>query len=316
MHKNHISTLAVLLALGGIPACASTDSSSMDKAPEAEAPADGKLDGVSIADHGLIALVETSESRVGNIVMEDVVEGVLSRSSRTHAWQFVLDGEADFRLSMSSPRAPNRDLDTVMYLYRQSDTGSWGRYIRRNDDRPVAQGFPYLSEIEEGGLQEGVYRVVIKGYDANQSGLFHVHAHCEGEGCTSAPESSCFVGGDTADIDENSRYSRTESRPITSNTRVNMLLRTQILTAVNNHARTLGDDLHATSVSEVLEYVDRDSLVSWDVEDVETGRSFTAIDFTMGDTPVGSIYEKLGTEVLATISDGQIIAEPNQDLCQ
>lgn len=93
-----------------------------------------------------------------------------------HAWTFALSDTAKVSLDIVSG---DNNLDTVAYLYRQHpDTGSWGRYIAKNDD---ANG-TVQSAISE-GLEAGNYRLMVKGFKRALRGSFAVEYTCDGAGC-------------------------------------------------------------------------------------------------------------------------------------
>lgn len=312
MTLKRLTTLSLALALGGLSACASTDASDPSKPAESEAPIDGKLDGLAAIDHHGLSFSRTPPSLAATATASDE----LNRLRRAHAWEFELSGEADIQLSMRAPGGASESLDTVMYLYRKDENGGWGRYIRRNDDDALNRSNPYLSAISEGGLGAGEYRVVIKGYDRSEAGEFTLKASCLGHGCVLGSTADCFDGEDVTFVQENERYTYDDGTPITQHVRTNQLLTSQILTAVRNHAALLGDNVQINSVSDARAYVDRDSLEKWSFIDNVTGRWFTVIDFTMGDTVVGSVFESGTSDVVATVNDGQFLAAEGETLCE
>lgn len=319
MTLKRLTTLSLALALGGLSACASTDASDPSKAAESEAPIDGKLDGLAAIDHHSLVFSRTTPTLTPTPsapVATASASDELNRLRRAHAWQFELSGEADIELSMTAPGGASESLDTVMYLYRKDANGGWGRYIRRNDDDASNTRNPYLSGLDEGGLGEGEYRIVIKGYNRSEAGEFTLNATCVGHGCVLGSSSDCFDGEDVTFVQENARYTYDDGTPITQHVRTNQLLTSQILTAVRNHAALLGDNVQINSVSDARAYVDRDSLEKWSFIDNVTGRWFTVIDFTMGDTVVGSVFESGTSNVVATVNDGQFLANDGETLCE
>ncbi len=102
--------------------------------------------------------------------------GTFADGALFHAWTFDLSAAAKVELTT---RAGDRNLDTVMYLYRQDpETGYWGRYIAKNDD---TRGTVF-SRIAK-TLDAGAYRIIVKGHKAALRGDFTVGYTCEGEGC-------------------------------------------------------------------------------------------------------------------------------------
>lgn len=318
MHSKHLKALSFVAALGGLVGCASTDASDPTKPAEAEAPVDGKLDGLTLIEHGPLEFHREDgmlTARPTLIVAVATDNDELNRQRRAHAWEFSLSEEADISLAMTAPSSVTNELDTVMYLYRQSSNGNWGRYIRRNDDDASNTRSPYLSGIDEGGLQSGRYRIVIKGYNRNENGEFGLKAICTGAGCVLATENTCWEDQEVTFVQENPRYEYNDGTPITESVRPNSLLTSQILIAVRNHAALLGDNVTIDSVADAREYVDRGSLQQWSFRDTETERMLTVIDFTMGDTVVGSVFDSGTEHIVATVNDGQFLAADGEELC-
>jgi len=93
-----------------------------------------------------------------------------------HAWDFTLTGLTEVSLRVVPP---NDAFDTVMYLYRRDPgTSSWGRYLKKNDDYEENLWSRIDSELDE-----GEYRLVVKGYKKKLRGSFTVKAICTGPGC-------------------------------------------------------------------------------------------------------------------------------------
>lgn len=167
--------LLVASSLAGLAGCATADEAPSNKAEEADAPVDGKLDGSSIADQGAL---EWSEAGSNRFFAEDASS--LSASQRAVSWTFSLADDATVSIGLGQTRANDADLDTVMYLYEQGASGSWGRYIERNDDTSSRNFWSTLSNLELGA---GTFRVVVKGYSNSEQGAFKVDASCDGAGC-------------------------------------------------------------------------------------------------------------------------------------
>src|SRR5690242_8547509 len=55
----------------------------------------------------------------------------LAASAGFHAWQFEVYGDAHIVASTGPQKPKGKELDTVLYLYRQGPNG-WGSYIARN----------------------------------------------------------------------------------------------------------------------------------------------------------------------------------------
>lgn len=107
-------------------------------------------------------------------------------SARFHSWTFKLSANATVDLA-TELGAPN--LDTVLYLYKQSASGSWGAAIAKNDDANDDNAASALTKK----LGKGNYRVIVKAFKTSQRGAFSLRGACTGAGCpvtTCEPEQS------------------------------------------------------------------------------------------------------------------------------
>ncbi|MBK8171278.1 MAG: DVUA0089 family protein [Sandaracinaceae bacterium] len=157
-------------------ACATADEAPANKAEETDSPADGKLDAWSITDHGPLAWV-----RGDGVDLYNANEAAnLSTRARAIGFTFTLSGEATLSVALRRHSRSSANIDTVMYLYRQGATGNWGRYIARNDDVSDQSCWSAFN-VED--LDEGTYRVVVKGYSRSDVGEFRLDASCTGAGC-------------------------------------------------------------------------------------------------------------------------------------
>lgn len=158
MRTSLLTSLAVLLALAG---CAGATTG--DKGGEDYVPLDGKADSFrDPTEHGALRYDTASRAEITD-------------DEKFHAWTFAISGDAQVDIAVESS---DRNLDTVMYLYRKGDTGSWGRYIARNDD----DGDRLQSRITE-DLTAGEYRIIVKGFKSSHRGALSVTALCTGPGC-------------------------------------------------------------------------------------------------------------------------------------
>jgi hypothetical protein len=115
----------------------------------------------------------------GALVFGTPNKASITTAAKFHAWTFTLTGSAKVSLKTQI----SKNLDTVMYLYRRDvgSTGSFGAYIKKNDDH----GGDIWSQIDLTG-QRGEYRVVVKAFKAAQLGDFSVLGSCTGAGCPAA----------------------------------------------------------------------------------------------------------------------------------
>lgn len=67
------------------------------------------------------------------------------------AWTFSLSADATISLATGRALANGRDLDTVMYQYQQNASGTWGRYIERNEDASSQDRCSAIRDTELGG---------------------------------------------------------------------------------------------------------------------------------------------------------------------
>lgn len=177
--------LAIAASLLGLAGCATADEAPVDKTEESDAPVDGKLDGTSIVDKGALEWLEAG----ANGSYSAHANATLSAEARAVAWTFDLSDSATISLELGKARSNGRAIDTVMYVYERNTSGSWGRYIERNDDISRRNSFSALRDME---LRQGTYRVVVKGYSRAETGSFAINATCAGEGCLGTPASSDF----------------------------------------------------------------------------------------------------------------------------
>jgi hypothetical protein len=159
--QNHRSLLLPLLfsavAAALAPGCTSTGENELGVEPPDPEDLEGAADS---------AFRETEH---GHFVLGDDAPlfARLAPEATYHAWYFEIAGRDDgatsrvsFLVGPDDRDGEGPDLDTVLYLYRQTDEGRWGRYVARNDDRDDSTRFSALSERD---LAPGRYRVMVKG---------------------------------------------------------------------------------------------------------------------------------------------------------
>ena len=146
-HTLLLSSSLTLLA----PACMASPEAA-DKGVEEDVPLDGKLDSFrNPTDHGRIGFDRP-----------EVAE--LTADAGFHAWTFNLEAEADVLLRTDLAMPGGRNVDTVLYLYREGSRG-FGRAITSNDDAPGT-----LFSAVSRRLEAGRYRVLVKGYTQRTDG--------------------------------------------------------------------------------------------------------------------------------------------------
>lgn len=253
------------------------------KAPEEEAPAeDGKDDSFR------------SPTYHGPIDFGVPVTSAITDTEKFHAWVFDLSDTAKVELVTSYAVLGQRRTDTVLYLYRQGDFGSWGPYIARNDD----YGSTTYSKLVR-DLTPGRYRVLVKGHSADTRGKFKLTATCAGPGC--AP--GCLFG-DT--------YHEASTAPGID------VVNSMVVTAAN--LDTLSADYQAMLVravhesshtdvmtgAEALSRVDQNEVnVTW-LREAAAQRMFVAFEYGAGDNSYGAIFDKHSAVRATAIHDGDL----------
>ncbi len=159
MKATWIATAATGLAL--MTACVGNDG--IDKGDEDDSDFDSKADSFAAPTaHGAVPFGRSSDA-------------AFSDSQGFHTWTFKLTGNATTKLATSYA---DRNLDTVMYLYKKGATG-WGAAIDKNDDANSRT----LSSAFSKRLGAGEYRIIVKTFKRTQRGAFSLTSSCEGAGC-------------------------------------------------------------------------------------------------------------------------------------
>lgn len=147
------STLAVALALG-VAACAVEDVGS---------------------DSSYSTDSFSSPTEHGDLQFGTPNPAEFTEDNRFHSWTFTLSAEA--QLELKTEISPT-NLDTVMYLYRLGEDGSWGSNIDSNDDYDGL-----LASRISGTFGAGQYRIKVKATKVAMRGAFSVLGQCSGAGC-------------------------------------------------------------------------------------------------------------------------------------
>ncbi len=280
--------LAVFLAMISVGCAPATEA---DKGPETDVPTDlevleGPADSLRRPiDHGALVL--------GTPVAE-----TLASAASYHAWTFSLTADASVSLRTTMP-AGSTELDTVLYLYRET-SGSWGSYIARNDDISGTK----LSGLSR-SLTAGRYRVIVKGYDRTVVGPFGLASECSGAGCPAPPPpaSSCLFGATFADILVGSVRVALDDRITVIDGTIPPFLADQIVVAVQQSAHT-----DVRTATEALARVDGHVLRRLRVWEEASGRPYTVIEYGVGDSSYGAVFDDNTTTVVAAIHDGDLVA--------
>jgi hypothetical protein len=255
------------------------------KGPEDDVP--GDLDGKADS--------QRTPTDLGAIASGQTVTASLSSSARYLAWEFDVAGDADLSLDTSRP-AHAATIDTVMYLYKQSASGTWGSYIARNDD---AAGSVYSTIDKHVGA--GRYRVLVKAYTTTTYGKLALSYTCSGAGCTAAP--SCAFGASFGEIDP---AAFTVGAPVhltaASIPALGALAQQQIISAM--HASTHTD---VATIADAFAAADQGEIDQYAIDDLAAVRRFTAFEYGAGDNPYGRIFAFGSTAIASDIHDGDLL---------
>lgn len=239
----------------------------------------------------------------GTVEFGTAAKATLGEDARFHAFDFELTGDAVVSLKTESDHSKR---DTVLYLYRANEEGTWGRYLAKNDD----DGRGLLSSIEQ-SLDAGQYRAIVKGYAADETGDFSLTIDCDGAGCGPARPThvdACLFGDTYWNIPANPNFEVVVSRP---NLTESALFQAGEDAAFMAAVAQSGVD--AGSLEKAFESVDNRAFSYMLLRDVFDGQTWQVVEFGMGDTSVGAVLDKDNT-VVAEIGDGELwpcaVAEP------
>jgi hypothetical protein len=232
----------------------------------------------------------------GTVEFGTTAKATLGEDARFHAFDFELTGDATVSLKTNSD---NSKRDTVLYLYRAKEGGTWGRYLAKNDD----DGRGLLSSIEQ-SLEAGSYRAIVKGYSRDETGDFSLTIDCAGTGCGPAQPvhvDACLFGDVYSNITANPNFDVVESRPrLTASALFQQGEDAAFIAAVA--AQDLGD---VDSLEKAFDAVDSGEFNYMLLRDVFDGQTYQVVEFGMGDTSVGAVLGK-DNSVVAQIGDGDL----------
>jgi hypothetical protein len=263
-------------------ACTDDASDPTDKGEEEDVPTDGKLDSFrSPTYHGPIGFV-------------DRVTAEIKATEKFHTWDFTLSGDASITLTTNKYYNSSRNVDTVLYLYKEGPTG-WGPYIARNDDYGVVD----WSQLKR-NLGAGHYRALVKGYYATTYGKFGLRALCDGAGCAPVVEEPvCLLGEVYHDFRDGEDYTTYRSEVITSVEGRTPLELDQIVLAVQQSAHT-----DVTTAEEALERVDQNEIIV--TERAGFDHILVSYEYGSGDNSYGAIFYYNTLDIAASIHDGDL----------
>lgn len=267
------------------PACMASPEAA-DKGIEEDVPLDGKLDSFrNPTDHGRIGFDRPEAAE-------------LTADAGFHAWTFNLEAEADVLLRTDIAMPGGRNVDTVLYLYREGARG-FGRAITSNDDAPGT----LFSSISR-RLEAGRYRVLVKGYTARTRGPFSLSVTCSGAGCGTPPVDACLFGSSFYELRMATRPRITTQQVLTAADLPTLpeTLRAQIVLAVQQSSHT-----DVSTAEGALMRVDGGEVNRFELYDDVGARTFTAIEYGAGDNSYGAIFAARSTDIAASIHDGDFI---------
>lgn len=270
----------MVLSLAG---CLEEDA--VDKGPEEEVPADGKLDSFARpTDHGAIGFGAVPAP-----------EAALSTTAKHHTWNFSLTGPASVHMYTGPSITGRMTVDTVLYLYKLKANGTWGAYVARNDDD---RGSLWSSLTKN--LDAGTYRILVKGYAASTRGQFSAHVDCEGAGCAEPP--SCVFGTTFGELLESTVTSVTGDRRLHAGDITGTGLDAQrIVLAVQQSSHT-----DVRTVEEAFAAVDQGEIRRVDLYDAQGARAFVAFEYGAGDNSYGAVFAYNSTAIVTNIHDGDL----------
>ncbi|MGN6110121.1 MAG: hypothetical protein ACTHU0_33755 [Kofleriaceae bacterium] len=271
--------LAILLGISTI----SLHGCDEPKGPEDDLPTDGKLD----------SFVRPTEQ--GPISFGSPAVGILTNDARHLVWTFQLSGPASIHTFTS--RVPHyKSIDTVLYLYKFDPSRGWGPYIARNDD----DGRGEWSSLTR-DLDAGEYRILVKGYAASTRGRFQVQVDCTGAGCEPPP--SCVFGSTYWELPEQDHLVLGGRQKVTSPAGLSNLEKQRLILAVQQSSHT-----DVTTVEEAFARVDQNEFNVTGIYDPVGARSFTAVEYGVGDNSYGAIFYWNTTTIVSRIHDGDLEA--------
>jgi hypothetical protein len=236
----------------------------------------------------------------GDLAFDSPVADTLTAAHGYHAWELTVSGPATLTVATSAPTPDGAQVDTVVYLYREGASG-WGRYIGRNDDAPGT----LWSRLTK-SLGEGHYRVLVKGYRADDLGPFALTVGCAGDGCqpTEPPidTSACLFGTTYNELSQpRSDLQIVGREQLYASTPLTALGAAQVVLAVQQSSH---DDV--TTPTEAFAAVDEGEINRVHVWDARARRSFVAYEYGAGDNSYGGIFHRESTELAASIHDGDL----------
>ena len=236
----------------------------------------------------------------GAIAFAAVQQASLAGSANYHAWELSLSGPASIT-AKTTRIAHDPTLDTVLYLYKKSTTGTWGSYIARNDD---ATSSTTLSQIVK-SLGAGDYRVLVKGYNSTVKGPFGVEVDCTGVGCTPAP-AGCVFGASQDDLDQGMittllQNKSTFTLPQYQAANFGSVMDARVIQALHESSHP-----EVTDVPGAFAAADDQDIDIVHIYDTVGARAFVAIEYGAGDNPYGAIFDDVTSTEVAALHDSDI----------
>jgi hypothetical protein len=215
-------------------------------------------------------------------------------NARNIAYTFSVDDAASIEVTTRSAPVAADDLTltrSVVYLYKQSDAGTYRRIAKT----VAGDDFGVLTR----SLEEGTYRVLVKGVSADDEGEFMIKLSCTGAGCADGPQ--CLFDAGFHDLAETREGAITSSGydKITSASTLFPNEGERIVAAVkvsNPNVATLAQAWDSVDLGEINRAFFNDRLA---------GRGFSAYEYGAGDNSFGAFFDERN-QVVASIWDGDL----------
>ena len=134
-----------------------------------------------------------------------------------------------------------------------------------------------------------------------RGGALELHNACDDPGPEEPP--TCLFGEVFSDIRTNEALLITSERWIRSADALTELEAQQLLSAVQQSSHS-----DVTTASEALERVDQQEVRRIDFYELASERWFVVYEYGVGDNSYGAFFDAEGTEVLASIHDGDLLS--------
>ncbi len=239
----------------------------------------------------------------GSIAVGESVVDEFSEDLEFHGYTIDLLANTEVQIEITQ-KETLRSLDTTLFVYGpqqgtdggvagygtsaiafDNDSG-WGRHARIT---------PFAAP------QSGQYLIVVGTVDGRGRGNYRLAVDCLSADCTGAPvQTECALSPSYSAIywGRSPTVHLLSQVDIDSPSAVTPLQESQILSAME--ASSVGSDI---SLQEAFQAVDQSYFVFSELHDISTRSNFTAIEYALGDTVMGRIFEYGTARMVAEIED-------------